>query len=183
MKQAIGEIISLPRVLDMKDWQAYSVNEKNAILRRWWALGTNVNRTDSNYEEFLHLLKESPDVMWMVAIDSFTKGYGVEKLVQAMNNDELGEFLIRANMTFGMAHTQNDRETLERLKTKEVELLSKLVVSYNAIMDPSIKTDEDGDTKEYSAPDDTRRFDWDAYEDEDTKKFEEDDQKTGGKHI
>ena len=147
MKETIEQVMNMPDELELKSWGEYSLPEKETILYRWWTSLGKKHKSAAVEDEFLRLLKESPDTIWFVAVMSLLRHKGNEPLILAIETNEVGELLVQAKMNYMMPYFTNDDSTQDIITTAEEHLLMRIVHAYN--MDTAEQFIEDAATKTF----------------------------------
>lgn len=112
-------------MMEIKEWDQYSEDEKTKLLKHWWHYYGKLVITYEEMAYFERLVKRNPDQMMDVALFSFFMEHSSQLLIYAMRQNRVQQFLDVVNAS--MQDVQSDEE----FRDTKNGFISMLVESYN----------------------------------------------------
>lgn len=114
----------MKKIIEIKNWNDYSFEEKNKLLQHWWHYYGKMMYTLQEWEEFNKLVEKDADRMFIFAIGSYIMGTSSQPLICAMRQRNVDEVI-------ASLPEKKELEDNEMYFKIENSLISQLVKSYN----------------------------------------------------
>jgi len=111
--------------MEIKEWNQYSKEEKETLLKHWWYYYGKLVITPSEQEHFEQLVKKNSEQIMDVALFAFFFEQSSQTLIYAMRQNRVEEFLEVVDNSMEGIQSEEDFCDIKK------EFISMLVESYN----------------------------------------------------
>ena len=122
--------------MEFKEWNQYSKEEKETLLKHWWHYYGKLMITLEEQERFSQLVERYTEQIMDVALFSFFLDQSSQSLISAMRQNRVQEFLEVVDVSMEDVRSEEDFCLAQR------QFISMLVESYNH-SEPDVPMGED----------------------------------------